>query len=36
MTCNEWTGSILRNAGVRIGAWTPFNSGVMRWFTAPD
>jgi uncharacterized protein (TIGR02117 family) len=32
MTCNEWTGSILRNAGVRVGAWTPFNFGVMRWF----
>lgn len=31
-TCNEWTGSILRNAGIRIGAWTPFSSGVMRWF----
>ncbi len=32
MTCNEWTGSILRDAGVRVGAWTPFNFGVMRWF----
>lgn len=31
-TCNEWTGSILRDAGVRVGAWTPFNFGVMRWF----
>ena len=35
-TCNEWTGSILRNAGLRIGAWTPFNSGVMRWFAIPE
>ena len=34
-TCNEWTGAILRDAGIRIGAWTPFNSGVMRWFDAP-
>ncbi len=31
-TCNEWTGSILRRAGVRVGAWTPFAGGVMRWF----
>ena len=31
-TCNEWTGRILRDAGVRVGAWTPFNFGVMRWF----
>ncbi|MBC2778812.1 TIGR02117 family protein [Parasphingopyxis marina] len=30
-TCNEWTGSVLRDAGVRMGAWTPFNFGVMRW-----
>ena len=35
-TCNEWTGSILRDAGVRIGIWTPFNSGVMRWLDAPE
>lgn len=31
-TCNEWTGSILRDAGVRVGLWTPFNFGLMRWF----
>lgn len=31
-TCNSWTGDILRNAGVRIGAWTPLPGGVMRWF----
>jgi uncharacterized protein (TIGR02117 family) len=30
-TCNEWTGSLLRNAGIRTGLWTPFNFGVMRW-----
>lgn len=36
-TCNEWTGSVLRDAGVRVGAWTPFNFGVMRWFdTTPS
>lgn len=31
-SCNEWTGRVLRKAGVRIGAWTPTASGVMRWF----
>jgi len=31
-TCNEWVGSVLRRAGVRVGVWTPFNFGVMRWF----
>jgi uncharacterized protein (TIGR02117 family) len=31
-TCNNWTGEILRNAGVRIGLWTPLPGGVMRWF----
>jgi uncharacterized protein (TIGR02117 family) len=31
-TCNEWTGAILRRAGVRIGIWTPMPGGVMRWF----
>lgn len=30
-TCNAWTGAALRHAGVRIGAWTPFPSSVMRW-----
>lgn len=32
MTCNEWTASILRRAGVRVGVWTPMPGGVMRWF----
>ncbi len=31
-TCNEWTGAVLRDAGVRIGLWTPMPGGVMRWF----
>lgn len=31
-TCNEWTGAVLRKAGVRIGIWTPISGGVMRWF----
>lgn len=30
-TCNNWTGAALRSAGVRMGAWTPFPWGVMRW-----
>jgi len=30
-TCNEWAGRALRTAGVRMGAWTPFTWGVMRW-----
>lgn len=34
-TCNEWVGSLLRGAGVRVGRWTPFSGGVMRWFDAP-
>lgn len=32
-TCNEWTGALLRDAGVRIGQWTPFSFGVMWWFS---
>ena len=31
-TCNEWTARVLRNAGVRVGVWTPMPGGVMRWF----
>ncbi|MEE9433459.1 MAG: DUF2459 domain-containing protein [Sphingorhabdus sp.] len=31
-TCNEWTASLLRRAGVRVGLWTPMAGGVMRWF----
>lgn len=32
MTCNEYTGQILRKAGVKMGMWTPMPGGVMRWF----
>ncbi len=32
VTCNEWTGRALRQAGVRVGAWTPFPVDVMGWF----
>mgnify|MGYP006146350975 CR=1 FL=1 len=31
-TCNAWTGEGLAAAGVRVGKWTPFPSGVMQWF----
>lgn len=31
-TCNNWTGRVLKNAGVRVGIWTPLAGGVMRWF----
>jgi uncharacterized protein (TIGR02117 family) len=31
-TCNAWTGEALGAAGVRVGRWTPFPSGVMQWF----
>lgn len=31
-TCNSWTGRLLADAGVRIGAWTPFSATVMQWF----
>ena len=32
-TCNNWTGDVLREAGVPMGRWTPFASGVMKWLT---
>lgn len=31
-SCNAWTGNHLRAIGVRIGAWTPAEHHVMRWF----
>lgn len=31
-TCNAWTGAALAQAGVRVGAWTPFPLTVMWWF----
>lgn len=33
-TCNQWTGDRLAESGVRIGRWTPFAGGVMKW--VPD
>lgn len=35
-TCNQWTGNTLAAAGVRIGWWTPFAGGVMKWIASPE
>ena len=29
-TCNVWTGETLKRAGIRVGLWTPFPSGVFH------
>ncbi len=34
-TCNSWVGDLLGDAGVRMGRWTPFAGGVMKWIDAP-
>lgn len=34
-TSNSWTGDVLGDAGVRIGWWTPFAGGVMKWIAPP-
>ena len=31
-SCNEWTGTRLRQIGVQVGIWTPTAWSVMRWF----
>ena len=35
-TCNQWTSDTLAAAGVRIGRWTPFAGGVMKWIPEPE
>lgn len=35
-TCNQWIADTLAAAGVKIGRWTPFAGGVMKWFDRPD
>lgn len=30
-TCNQWTSDTLAAAGVKVGRWTPFAGGVMKW-----
>lgn len=34
-TCNSWVGNRLAAAGMRIGRWTPFAGGVMKWVPEP-
>lgn len=34
-TCNSWTGDVLGDAGVRMGAWTPLAGGVTKWVDEP-
>ncbi|MWV28225.1 DUF2459 domain-containing protein [Aurantiacibacter rhizosphaerae] len=29
--CNSWVGETLAEAGLPMGAWTPFAGGVMKW-----
>ncbi|WP_245647693.1 TIGR02117 family protein [Novosphingobium lentum] len=36
LTCNQWTSDMLAAAGVRIGWWTPFAGGVMKWIPRPS
>ncbi len=31
-TCNTWTNSTLKACGQKASVWTPFASGVMRWY----
>ncbi|WP_340587929.1 DUF2459 domain-containing protein [Erythrobacter alti] len=33
--CNSWIGARLAEAGITMGAWTPFAGGVMKWIPEP-
>lgn len=33
---NQWTADTLAAAGVKIGLWTPFSGGVMKWIATPE
>lgn len=35
-TCNSWVGETLAEAGVKMGWWTPFAGGVMKWIPEPQ
>ncbi len=35
-TCNQWIGDTLAQAGVRMGRWTIFAGGVMKWIPRPS
>ncbi len=30
-SCNQWTSDTLAAAGIRVGLWTPFAGGIMKW-----
>jgi uncharacterized protein (TIGR02117 family) len=34
MTCNTWTGESLRQAGVKVSRWTPFDT-LVTWYLTP-
>ncbi len=34
-TCNQWSADLLAEAGVKVGWWTPFSGGVMKWVPDP-
>lgn len=34
-TCNTWTGSTLRSAGIRMASWTPFVKSVFYQLPLP-
>jgi uncharacterized protein (TIGR02117 family) len=33
-TCNNWTGNALKHCGVKVGIWTPFDTGLLN--SLPD
>ncbi|WP_336925344.1 DUF2459 domain-containing protein [Altererythrobacter palmitatis] len=35
-TCNSWVGDMLAHGGVKMGRWTPFAGGVMKWIDPPS
>lgn len=35
-TCNQWVGDILAHAGMKMGTWTIFSGGVMKWVDKPE
>lgn len=35
-TCNNWVADTLAHARIRMGRWTPFAGGVMKWIPRPD
>lgn len=35
-TCNQWSANMLAEAGIKMGLWTPFSGGVMKWVERAD